>query len=1019
MDLSHFAQRYDKVFLFVVVALALLGVAAYVVTPQAIFPNMTFSRVDVVADVGQLPPEQARVAVAQPLERAFQSLTSVQQVLATSAQGSVELLVSFDPKTDPRFDLEAVNQAIAQTRGELPADVSPTAVIINPNSEPVVSYALTSNTLSGALLLELGQRSIIPHLLGMAGLARVTLSGGRAREFHVVLDPASLAAYGVSAAEVRSAIASANDIQAVGAASRYYQQYALVVDAGLRDAASLDNIAVPLRNGSTVPVSALGRVQLGVAPATNSVSYRAQPAVVLSVFGLPSADMVRLARETDGRIATIAAALPRGTTIQKYWDQTTLITDSQAALRDAILLGALLAVLVIFAFLRNLRITLVAAAIIPLAIAITIFVVNRLGGTLNLMSVGGLAVAVGLIIDDAIVVIENIARNLHAQPGMSLHAVIRLSMSQIAVPMAASTGTTVVVFVPLALLSGIPGFFFRALALTLAAALIVSLSLALLVSPLLVGRFMARAGPLHDDHTFLANVLNGYEPVLRWALGHRRAVYAAAGLVLVVTAILLLRLPSDFLPDLDEGQFELGYIMPVGTTLAATDAAGTAMEKIILAQAGVRTEARLTGVDTNGFSPLPQNHGLIRVSLAPERDRLAYDALTNQLRDKLAAAVPAAQLDFHQILEDMLDDLSGAPRPIEITVSGQSQTTLNELAERLTAKIGEIPGIVDPASGVIYDNPTLRISPDQMRLAALGLGAGDVIDAVSASSLGVVATDLPGSPNLVPVRILIAGQGTNVGAVSTGQVVSPAGATSLSAVARVQRMPLSSDINELNGQRIVRISAGISGAPLSSVVAHIKDVLRKNPLPPAYVASIGGQYEAQRSSFAEFTAVIGVAILLVFTVMLATFNSFRLPLVILTAIPLALIGVALGLFVTGTALNVSSFMGLLLLVGLVVKNGILLVDVANKRRAAGDDIAQALVIAGRTRLRPIVMTTLAAIAGLVPLAIGLGSGAEMERPLAIAVIGGLSTATLFTLLLIPVLYAGFVGEHEQREREVA
>jgi CzcA family heavy metal efflux pump len=1019
MDLSHFAQRYDKVFLFVVVVLAVLGVFAYVYTPQAIFPNMSFARIDVVADAGQLPPEQVRVAVTQPLERAFQSALNAQQVLATSAHGSSELLVTFDPKSDPRFDLEEINQAIAQTRGALPPDVNPVALIVNSNSEPILSYALVSTTLSNSLLLELAQRNILPKLFGIPGLARTTLSGGRLREYHVLLDPAALAAYGVSAAQVQSAIAASNDIRAVGIANRYYQQYALVIDAGLHDAASIGAVSIPLRNGSSIPVSALGTVKLGVAPPSAAASYLGRPAIVLSIFALPGADVVRVAKEAERRISLIAPTLPVGTTINKYWDQTKLITDSQAALRNAILLGALLAVLVIFAFLRNFRITLVAAAIIPLAIAITLFVINRAGQTLNLMSVGGLAVAVGLIIDDAIVVIENIARNMRAHPGIPLPAVIRLSMSQIAAPMAASTGTTVVVFLPLALLSGIPGFFFRALALTLAAALIVSLSLALLISPLLVGRFMASSGPLHDEHTFVARLLDRYEPVLRWALAHRRTVFGMAAGVLALTVLLLSRVSSDFLPKLDEGQFEMSYIMPVGTSLAASDAAGSGMERLIARQPGVVTEARLTGIDSNGYSPTPQNRGLIRVSLAPEGKRLGYDALTDQLRDKVTAAFPAAQLDFHQILEDVIDDLSGAPRPIEITLAGQSQAVLNALATTLTEKISDIPGVVDPASGVVYDNPTLRIAPEGTRLAALGLSVSDVEDTMSANSLGSVATNLPGYPNLIPVRVMVAQAGTSLSQVSSSQVISSAGPTSVSTIARLQRMPLSSDINELNGQRIVRVSAGISGASLSSVIGRIKQVLRKTPLPPGYSAQIGGQYQAQQSSFAEFTAVIGVAVLLVFTVMLAAFNSFRQPLVILTAIPLALIGVALGLVVTKTTLNVSSFMGLLLLVGLVVKNGILLVDVANKRRLAGDDMTQALVAAGRTRLRPIVMTTLAAIAGLIPLAIGLGSGAEMERPLAIAVIGGLSTATLFTLILIPVLYAGFVSEESRAQQEVA
>src|SRR5579872_976860 len=1019
MDIGHFAQRHDKVLLFAVGVLAILGLWAYSVTPQSIFPTMSFSKVDVVADAGQLPPEQVRIAVTQPLERSFLTLPNVTQVLATSAQGSSELVVTFDSKTDTQVDLNVVNQAIVQARGSLPPNVDPQAVIVNPNSEPVLSFGLTSNTLSTALLRELAQRTFVPAFAGVPGLARVLVSGGQDREFHIRLDPAALATYGVSPTDVANALSSANEVRAVGLASHYYQRYVLIVDASLRDAASIGQVTVPLKNGNAIPINALGDVSLGVSPATNAASFDAHDAVIVNAYGLPGADVVKMARAFQTRMDALQSRLPLGTSVHKYWDQTTLITASQAALRDAILLGALLAILVILIFLRNLRMTLVAAAVIPLAMAITIFVMNRAGETLNLMSVGGLAVAVGLIIDDAIVVIENIARNLRDRPSLSLNSAIRLSMGQIGGAMAASTATTVVVFLPLALLSGIPGFFFRALAFTLASALIVSLGLALFVAPSLAGLFLRSAAHVKEEHGLIARLLDDYEPLLRWSLAHRAIVYAAAGTVLLVTVGLLALLPSDFLPKLDEGQFEIGYAMPVGTTLAATDAAARSLERVALQDPSVVAEGRLTGIDSNGFSPMPQNRGLIRISLVAGNRRASYDQISDALRDRMLAVVPAAQLDFHQILEDMINDLSGAPRPIELTISGLDQQRLIAIADSLNGKLADVPGLVDSFDGVVYDDPVLRIAPIGAQMAALGVTAADVADALSAHSQGSVATSVPGSINMVPVRIAVSGQETNFDSLPAASVVGPQGSSTLGAVARLRREPLSSDVTEINGQRVVRVSAGISGANLSSVISAVKKQLSQLGLPPGYHVAIGGQYEAQQSSFREFVTVILIAIVLVFTVMLAAFNSFRLPLVILTAIPLALIGVALALFISRTPLNVSSFMGLLLLVGIVVKNGILLVDVANKRRHAGDDCTQALVVAGRTRLRPIVMTTLAAIAGLVPLAVGLGSGAEMERPLAIAVIGGLSTATLFTLVLIPVLYAGFVGSQPIRREEAA
>lgn len=574
--------------------------------------------------------------------------------------------------------------------------------------------------------------------------------------------------------------------------------------------------------------------------------------------------------------------------------------------------------------------------------------------------------------------------------------------------MAASTATTVVVFVPLALLTGVSGFFFRALALTLAASLVVSLALALFVAPVLATWLLRPATP-EREHGFISAALHRYDPLLRWALGHRPAVYAGAGIILIVTVALLLRLPSDFLPKLDEGQFEIGYQLPVGTSLKASNAAAARMEALILQDPAVTAVGRWTGIDTNGYSPTSQSVGVLRVRLKPQRRRDAYPVISSRLRNELATAIPSARLDFHQILEDMINDVSGVPAPLEISVEGPDQAQLVQSAGKIADAIAPVRGVSDVFSGVAYTDPTIRISPDARTLAALQWSQGSLAGALAAQAQGTVAATLPGPLNMIPVRVSVAD--TPFGSDAAG-ISTPHGPVALPSLAHVSPAALSSTIYEDNGARVIRVTATIAGASLSSVISGVRTALAKVPLPPGYHASISGEYREQQQSFREFAAAILIAVVLVFTVMLGNFRSYRLPLVILTAIPLALIGVALALFITGTPFNVSSFMGLLLLVGIVVKNGILLIDAANKRRQAGDSVEEALVAAGRTRLRPIVMTTFAAIGGLLPLALGIGAGAAMEQPLAIAVIGGLSTATAFTLVLIPVFYAGFAGKRE-------
>jgi CzcA family heavy metal efflux pump len=1011
--LDDFSIRHERLIMFLVSVLVVVGLWSYLQTRAAIFPSMHLSRVDVVADAGELPPEQMHVAVGIPLERALLGLPFVQRVLTTSEQGSTELVVSFDPKTDVQADLQYVNEAISNTRASLPSGTNVRAEIIYPQSEPILSYAFTSNIFSQTTLREYARLNIVPEIYGLPGLWHALLLGGPEREYHVLLDPAALASAGLTPGDVVKAIGAANDIEAVGISQAYSQRSALLVDAGIHDASQLERIVVPAPHGPGVTVGSLGTVTLGTAPPREEMSYEGQHGVGLSVYELPGTNEVQLANAVKAKMRAIEQTLPRGISVHKWWDATNVIVASQVSLRDAILVGAALAIGVIFFFLRNLRITAVAALVIPAAMAIAILFIHLFGESLNIMSLGGLAIAVGLIIDDAIVVIEGIAHTRDESPQLSVREAVTVSMRRLIAPMAASTFTTVVVFAPLTLLGGVPGAFFRALALTLTCALVVSLCLALFVTPTLFRRLLGKqesggatkAQALHDA------LSARYEPILRWALGNRRTAYAIGGGILALTLLLIATLPTDFLPHLDEGQFEIAYRMPVGTTLSASDAAATAMERVILSEPGVISVGRLSGVDTNGFSPTPVNVGTIRVMLKPLGQRAAFDTIANQLREKLAAVVPSAQLDIHQILEDMINDVEGNPSPVEIVISGPSQAVLVESATRVAENIAEVPGVEDAFSGVLQSDPTMNIEPDFARLARMATDTPSFASALAANAQGTVATELPEPAMLVPVRVEMAGAAGANGTIP-GVVNFAGGQVPFAQVARASVDRSMTDVTDINGIRSMIVTANTGRGSLSTIVAGLRRAIAAAKLPPGYVAHIEGAYQAQQQSFREFATVVAIALLLVFSVMLAAFKSFRQPLVILTTVPLAPIGVALGLVLTRTPFNVSSFMGLLLLIGLVVKNGILLIDAANRRRREGHDVTEALVLAGRERLRPILMTTFATIGGLLPLALGIGTGAAMERPLAIAVVGGLCTATFFTLILIPVFYAAFCTSEE-------
>ena len=947
-----------KLVLFLVAVLAALGVRAYLSAAQSIFPAISLARVEVFADAGDLPPERVRGAIARPLEVALQGLPGVRATRSNATQGALEIEIDFDPASDPQHDLQLVDDAVESVRPALEGVGSIATLIENPNMEPVVSYAFEGGGLDQAHLQREIERALVPVFTGTPGLGRMTAFGGSRLEYQVVLDARSLARRHVAAASVASALAVATRSDSAGTLDANGRRSIVMTGPALERPQDLEHLSIRPERGRAVPLRVLGALGIGEAPAIQQASFDGRHAVLFNAYPLAGADAVALQREVEARLPRLLAALPPGVGAVRYWDQTRLIVASQASLRDAILLGALLALAVIYLFLRSRAMTLIAALIVPLAMMLSVLAISLAGLSLNLMTVGGLAVAVGLVIDEVIVVIEAIVRR----------GTVREGTARIRRALIASTAANVVVFLPLAFLSGIPGFFFRALALTLSIAMLVSIALSLFVAPLVAEMLPARER--HDARTPEA-LERRYATALSWVLRRPYVAYLGAVAICLITVAAFTHMPSDFLPSLEEGEFEIKYTLPAGTSLAATDATATALEKAIVATPDVAHVGRLSGVDTNGFLPTPPNAGTLRVSLA-EGSHVAFDEASDRMRDALQKIAPAASFEFHQLLEDQINDLSGAPEAIQLSVYGDDQQRLIGIASTLADGLGKIPGVVDPYSGVAYGANIVRTAVEQDPAEArLRLG-------------GAIVAKVPDGSGELPVRLRIAGAPLRLAAGSTQRA---------------------SDVDEENGSRMLRVTAGIEDASLSAVAERVRALVAATPLPPGYRIEIGGASLAQAASFREFAGVLGIAVLLVFIVLLATFDSFSLPLVILATIPLSPIGVALALWLTKTPLNVSSFMGLLLLVGIVVRNGILLIDGANRRRQQGASVDDALLGAARERLRPILMTTLAAMCGLAPLAFGVGSGSEMERPLAIAVIGGLSTATVFTLVLIPVLYA--------------
>jgi CzcA family heavy metal efflux pump len=1002
MSVSRFATQHIKAVLFVTVVLCAVGAWLIGSFPVAILPEVTFPRLVIIADAGDRPARMMVAGVTRPLEEAIATVPGVTRIRSKTQRGATEVSVDFTWGTEMLTALQLVNTRVNEARTQLPPETNISVERMNPTVFPILGLSLQAKGLSQSELWTLATYTLRPLLARVPGVARVVVQGGRVPEIAVTVDPQRLAAYRLSLPDVEQALTQTNVIRAVGRMDRQYQQYQVLVSGETTAPAQLGKIVVVQRGGVPIYLRQLADIQPSVEDRTTVVTADGAESVLINIVRQPDANTVAVVDGVRRELARVQPTLPPGTNVGLFYDQSVLIGEAVGSVRDAVLIGAALAVVVLLLFLGNVRATLVTAAIIPATVLITFLLMRLSGLTLNLMTLGALAVGTGLVIDDAIVVVENVFR--HLSSGGARDAVVQQASAEIAAPMISSTLTTVVVFLPLVLVAGVAGAFFTALAITLTIALMVSLGLALLVSPSMCAAFL-RTQPGAREHGRLFDcAIQVYERLLGLGLRRRWIMPAATVIIVGLTLFLATRLGTGFMPTMDEGAFVLDYWTPPGTSLAESDRLLRKIEAILKETPEVAGYSRRTGTELGFFITEP-NRGDFAVVLKRGRRR-NIEAVMDDLRERITAEVPGVDVDFVQVLQDLIGDLAGAPDPVEVKLFGENQAELDTLARTIAAKLEKIPGAVDVRSGVVESGPELVARIDPTKAGRAGLTPDAVAAQVQAAMFGDVVTQILQGDRQIGVRVRYpAAFRADRIELAALPIRSPGGFNlPLAALAHIERVPGTTEVNRENQRRLVAVKAQLSGRDLGGVMRDVQAMMHGVSLPPGVTYELGGQFQSQSQSFQNLLTVLLLAILLVFGVMLFQFGSFTAPAVILMVMPLSLFGVTLGLAVTGTPLNVSSFMGAIMLVGIVVKNGILLLDRAHKAEMEGVPLQEAVLQAGRVRLRPILMTTMTAILGLVPLALGLGAGAEMQQPLAIAVIGGLSFSTLFTLLFAPLLY---------------
>jgi CzcA family heavy metal efflux pump len=1005
VSITAWMQRHRRSLLFLALMLTIGGIASALWMPVALFPNVAFPRVQVTLDAGDRPADQMAVEVTTPLEEAIRRVRGVRDVRSTTSRGSADVAVTFDWGADMAAALQEVNGAAGQILPQLPAGTQLSTRRMDPTTFPVLAYSLRSHTQSPSALHDLAEYQLRPLLSGISGVAQVQVQGGEVAEFHADVDPGKLRALNLSLSDVAGAVSHAATIQAMGRVSDHYKLYLLLANNQPTTVAALRAIVVRAGPVGVVRLGDVATVSLDHVPQWIRVNADGQNAVLLQVYQQPDGNSVQIAGEVKQRLADYAPQMPAGVQIANWYDQTQLVTGAAASVRDAIMIGIVLAGLVLFVFLRNTRVILVALIVVPAVLAITVLLLSVLGMSFNMMTLGGMAAAVGLIIDDVIVMLEHIMRRLNQGEG-EVHERIAGAAWEFTRPLTGSSAATVVIFLPLAFLTGVTGAFFKALSLTMASALIISYLLTWIAVPLLAERFLDKRHSVeHPQGRFTKGMMERYQNVLQRWLKRPLLVLLLVLPLMVLGGVAYTQVGTGFMPKMDEGGFILDYLSKPGTSLEETDRLLRQVEAIIRANPNVDTYSRRTGLQLGGgLTEANQGDFFVRLK---NGSRPSTEEVMTQVRTEVEQKVPGLDIELSQLMEDLIGDLVAVPQPIEVQLYSDDPVELDAAASKVADAIGKITGVVGVRNGINPAGDALTVQVDAAKAALEGLDPTSVTDQVAAAIDGTVAAQLPEGNKLVGVRVRLP-ENSHQRLEQVAALPIRAGdghLLPLSRVATLLQVQGQPEITRDNLKRMVAVTGLISGRSLGSTIGDIKKVLAKpGLLPKGMFVQLGGLYQQQQEAFRGLTIVMLAAIALVFTLLLFLYESFRVALTILAMPLLALPAVFAGLWLTGIELNISSMMGMTMIVGIVTEVAIFyfseLQDAENSMH-----LHDALHEAGQHRTRPIVMSTLAAILTLLPLALALGQGSQMQQPLAVAIIAGMLVQLPLVLLVMPVLYS--------------
>jgi CzcA family heavy metal efflux pump len=1010
MNFTDWSYRHARFLLSLIAVLAVAGATCALWLPVALFPQVSFPRIRINLDAGDRPAERMAIEVTTPVENSIRSIPGVRTLRSTTSRGSAEISVNFDWGEDMITALLEVESQVNKVLPTLPTGTTFNVIRMDPTVFPVIAYSITSDTHSLVELRDLAQYTLRPALATVPGVAQVAVQGGKVEEYEVVVNLPKLQSFGLTFNDVANALSAANVLVATGRVEQYGKLYLVISDTRFQNFADVGKTILKSTSDGTVSLTDVATIQSSSEPQWIRVTADGHDAVLFQIYQQPGGNTVQIAQGIKAKLRDLQKQIPEGVRISSWYDQSDLILGATNSARDCVLIGVGLAACVLLLFLRNLKITLFAAIAVPSVLSATVLLLYVLKMSFNIMTLGGLAAAVGLIIDDMIVMAEHIVRRVREQRSGAPKRPVLMAAVEFTRPLAGSSAATIIIFAPLAFLSGVTGAFFKALSLTMAASLIISFFVAWIALPIISTRLLTRRdADLNDGGKLTRGIHRVYRSLMPPLLRTPILIVFVLLPLLVAGYFAFSGVQSGFMPVMDEGGFIIDYRAPPGTSLTETDRLMRQIEAIIRKIPEVQTYSRRTGLGLGGdLNESNQGDFFVRLKSGPRR---GIEEVMDGVRAQVEHNVPGVQIETAQLMEDLIGDLTSVPQPVEIKLFSNDEATLQKLAPQVAEAISTVPGIVEVKNGITPAGDALEIRVDRVKAALEGVDADSITKTLGGYLSGTVTSKILHDPKLVAVRLWTPNS-DRASDRDLANLLLPAPDGHLFPLKRVATFETVSgqpQITREDSRRMVAVTARISGRDLGSTVHDVQRVLNKPGLLPANVPyTLGGLYEQQQIAFQGLTIILIAAIILVLLLLLFLYESYRVALAMLITTLLAVAGVYIGLWVTGTEINITSRMGMTMIVGIVTEVAIFYYS---EFQETGDR-EDRFIAAGINRMRPIAMTTFAAILALLPLALGIGEGSAMLKPLAIAIISGLVFQLPLVLLVFPCLLALFQGNRK-------